>query len=354
MAEHASLHGRWGAVRNPVMEHIEDEELLRRYLIAEVTPEQQEQIQERLFVDADFLDQLLSIENEMIEDYALGNLTLSQSELFELRFLRSPERRRRLKVARQLKTHAERTKKEAALVMRPRSSWKWMALNPRFVVTAAILILAALLLWLLRDRSLLKGQMSIWQAGQNSQQQQQERLGEIVEHLTDEQSKALALRQQVSNERQRAEQLERRINILEKQLSAQKQLIARQGKDSTGRTKPSLAELQPQPLWVGQGRGLGKPNLVRIPAGSSRVLLELVLEQDLNARYRVALKDANNRVLLNLNKLKPRASANGNSLMVGVPASVLPTGDYMITVQVVNAAGQRKRVDAYQFRVQSE
>lgn len=336
------------------MEHIEDEELLKRYLLAEVSQEQQEQIQERLFVDADFLNHLLIIENEMIEDYTLGNLPLSQSGPFELHFLRSPERRRRLKVAQQLKAHVARTKKAPAIVVGPRFSWKWMALNPRFILTAAMLIMAALLLWLLRDRSLQKGQMKMLLEGQNNQQQQQERLRETIQRLTDEQSKALGLSRQVLNEQQRAEQLETRIHLLEKQLSAQKQLITRRSKDSTDRSQPSLAALQPQPLWVGQGRGTGKPNLVRISAGNSRVLLELVLEQDLYPSYRVAVKDADNRSVLNLNKLNPRSTANGNSLMVSVRANILPTGDYVITVQGVNAAGRRKRVDAYQFRVQIE
>jgi hypothetical protein len=338
------------------MENIEDEELLKRYLLADITQEQQQQIQDRLFVDADYFNHLLIVENEMIEDYALGHLPLSQVGPFEKHFLRSPERRRRLKVAQSLRDYAAHTDVAPKGVERPRPrfSWNWLALNPRFLVTAAMLIMAALLLWLLRDRSLLKGQMKVLQTAQSNQQQQQESLQDTVQRLTDEQGETLGLKQQIHNEQQRAAQLEERIKWLEKQLSTQKQELVAQHKNPPDSLRPPDLALQPQALWPGLGRGGDKANQVLIRAGARRVMLQLVLEQDSYSSYRVTVKNANQQPVLNRSNLKPRQTAEGNSLMIGVPVSSLPMGDYVITVQGVKAAGQVKRLDAYQFRVKIE
>ncbi len=320
--------------------------------MGQLTQDHQEKLQDRLFVDPGFSNQFLIIENELIEDYALGNLTFQQTRLFEQYFLRSPDRLRRVKVAQQLKDYARSMQKEPSFAghMLPRFSWKWMALNPRIVVAVTILVLSALLLWLLRDRGILQIQIRELQARQDSQQQQQERLREDMQNITEGQAENLALKQQIQDEQQRANQLEARIKLLEKQLDSRSQLIARPGKGPNDRQQQPLADLQPQQLWPGQGRNTGGPNLVRIPTGARQVLLHLMLDEDKYSSYRVELKGANNRTILIRSGLKAQQTPNGELLMVSLPARVLAANDYIVTVRGIDIGGKFRRVDSYQFR----
>jgi DNA repair exonuclease SbcCD ATPase subunit len=337
------------------MENNKDEELLKGYLLGGVSQDQQDVIQERLLDDPDFLNQLLVIENGLIEDYALGNLPVEQAELFERHFLQSPDRIHRLKVARQLKEYVSDKEKSPSIADRlpPRFSRKWMALMPRTIVAAAVLVLAALLLWLLRDREILKGQIKESQARQDSRRQ--EDLRDALQSLNDKQAENSALKQQVQDEQRRADELQAQINSLrEEQLSSRKHLNARQRNVSKDNGQQLLAELDPQPLRPGLERGTGAPNSVRIRSAARQVLLQLILEDDKYPNYRVELRDAGNRLLTSKSGLKSGETSSGKSLMVSLRTKVFTTGDYFIIVRGAGPAGQLTRVDSYQFRVQVE
>src|SRR5262245_37426750 len=77
-----------------------NENLFYRFLLGEASPDEQEQIEIRLLEDAEFQEVIQAAEFDLIDDYIRGDLNAGQVRSFELNFLNSPARRRKLEMAR--------------------------------------------------------------------------------------------------------------------------------------------------------------------------------------------------------------------------------------------------------------
>ncbi len=87
------------------------DEVLRRYLLGNVTPEVREGVEARLFSDdAIFWEHLCLVEDELIDDYVGQDLDGKDLENFERCFLSTEERRRKLHFAQALKTSPPKTR----------------------------------------------------------------------------------------------------------------------------------------------------------------------------------------------------------------------------------------------------
>ncbi len=84
-------------------QEIEDERLIRQYLLGELSEEGQAKVQDRLLCDSEFFDRLVIEENELIDDYLRGALTEEREEKFKSYFLAAPERHHKLRFAKALK-----------------------------------------------------------------------------------------------------------------------------------------------------------------------------------------------------------------------------------------------------------
>ena len=60
-----------------------NEDVLVRYLLGQLSEEEQEQIEEQYIGDGDFLDQLLVVEDDLIDDYVTGSLPAQDRLHFE-------------------------------------------------------------------------------------------------------------------------------------------------------------------------------------------------------------------------------------------------------------------------------
>jgi anti-sigma-K factor RskA len=85
---------------------VNDEALLRRYLLGELEGDELRRVEERLFLEDEFFNYLLAMEDELADDYVGGRLTPPERESFEKRFLSTPERHQTLRFARALKRYA--------------------------------------------------------------------------------------------------------------------------------------------------------------------------------------------------------------------------------------------------------
>jgi hypothetical protein len=70
--------------------------LLTRYLLGELTEEEQERVEQRYFADADYLEALRSVESDLTDRYIRRELTGTAREHFEREFLGSPAGRKRV------------------------------------------------------------------------------------------------------------------------------------------------------------------------------------------------------------------------------------------------------------------
>ncbi|MBV9211645.1 MAG: hypothetical protein JOZ52_13485, partial [Acidobacteria bacterium] len=80
----------------------EDDLTFRKYLLEELSPEEQSEVEERLFLNAESFQQLEMVEDELIDDYVYGELSPRERERFDNIFLTTPERRESLRVAQAL------------------------------------------------------------------------------------------------------------------------------------------------------------------------------------------------------------------------------------------------------------
>src|SRR5262245_2293761 len=65
----------------------EDDNRLKRFLLGNVTSEEEAQLEDRLFDDCDFVRQLAVVEEELIDDYLCGLLTDDERVRFESHFM---------------------------------------------------------------------------------------------------------------------------------------------------------------------------------------------------------------------------------------------------------------------------
>jgi CHAT domain-containing protein len=77
-----------------------DRATIKKYLLGEITGEEQlREIEESLFADEKFYEELLRVEAELAEQYARGGLTAAEREKVEDLYLSTPERRRDINFA---------------------------------------------------------------------------------------------------------------------------------------------------------------------------------------------------------------------------------------------------------------
>jgi anti-sigma factor RsiW len=81
---------------------LNSENLIARYLLGELSEEQQVAIEDRAFADQKYLASITSVENDLIDEYVRNELSPAERQRFEKQFLASAERRKRVEFARAL------------------------------------------------------------------------------------------------------------------------------------------------------------------------------------------------------------------------------------------------------------
>lgn len=121
----------------------EKESSLRAYLLGELPPDEQRPIEERLLTDSDYMELLLSLEEELIDSYLSGELSEREREQFQRLFFTSPERRRKLRMAKALKKYINKQKVSTpATSIEPEAYWWRQLLTPAWGgAVAAMLVL---------------------------------------------------------------------------------------------------------------------------------------------------------------------------------------------------------------------
>jgi len=89
------------------MSAADDNSRLFRYLLGDVTPSAQEEIERRYFSDPEYLSLVDAAEDDLIDAYVRRDLSQADRERFEGYFLRTRKRRDRVKMAEALLERAE-------------------------------------------------------------------------------------------------------------------------------------------------------------------------------------------------------------------------------------------------------
>src|SRR5262245_18895942 len=263
-------------------QEIEDERLIRQYLLGELSEDGQAKVQDRLLCDREFFDKLVIEENELTDDYLRGALTEEREEKFKSYFLAAPERRQKLRFAKALKKRtSEGAPSKPGIEERPR--WKLLfGLKgfslPRFAAGAVAALIFVVCVWVAIENARLRRRIDNARA---AQAEWLERAQRSERRLSDETERNRELAQEIERERSHSSELEREAGRLKQ---------AREG----GRAgiRGSIVSIA---LMPGLSREGDKSNRLEIVQGSSWVRLELYPEKINHKNYRAELRTREGR-----------------------------------------------------------
>jgi hypothetical protein len=320
---------------------IEDERLIRQYLLGELSEEGQEKVQDRLLCDRQFFDRLVVEENELMDDYLRGALTKQREEKFESYFLTSPERRQKLRFAKALKKRiSEEALSKPRMEENPRRKYLFGLEGfslPSFAAGAVAALVFVIGAWVAIENTRLRRQIDNARA---AQAEWLERAQQSERRLSDEKQRNRELAQEIERERSRNSGLEREAERLKQAREA--------GRAGIWGGIVSLA------LMPGLSREGDQSNQLEISQGTSRVRLELYPEKVGHKNYRAELRTREGKRIWSGNGLKSRKTASGDQVVVYLPAAILTKGDYVLMLRGVEGAENQERTGTYYFRVVEE
>lgn len=125
------------------------ENSIRRYLLGELSEDEQTRVEDAAFADADLFSLIESVENDLIDEYARGELTADEKQNFEKMFFTSDERKKKIEFARALIQLEEKKSifvKTETRATKPEEKSFWQTLvsltfKPQIAFAAVILLI---------------------------------------------------------------------------------------------------------------------------------------------------------------------------------------------------------------------
>jgi uncharacterized membrane protein len=323
-----------------------DEILVRRYLLGEVTDLEREQVEQQLMTNHQYFNLFLKIEEILIDEYVRGELSEDERAPFERHFLSAPERRDKLEFAQSLNRYiieaenqkpadVSSTDRDAA---KPPAIIGWFGQRRGWAVvtflTATILILIASTMILLVENSRTREQMRKQQASLSQTEEE-------LRQLLDEQKKRNEeLAQQLEQSQDKASRIEQElVQLKQAKSSHQENIISR------------IASLI---ILPGAVRDQGHINRVKLSNEIQLLKLELRLYGEEGNTYQADVKTVEGNSLWKSGNLRAWQRADEKIIVAGVPATRLSEGDYLITLSAAVRGGGYKEVATYYFTVLKE
>jgi hypothetical protein len=281
-----------------------DDELLRSYLLEELTGDEADALERRLLTEDDLFELSEAIEADLLAEYAQGRLAPAERERVQRRLASSPQGRERLKLARSLSILAGGDPKPSVLpFVRRAAPFQRPAL--RWAALAAGLLAAAGLAWLTLERP-------------HAYRETQERPAPVIAEAP-------------------------RAHEVPKPPPAPAVAPA---------PEPVKAVFQ---LALTSLRGSEAAEKLRVPAGTGIVELQISVEgmEDLES-FHLTVRNRKAETIRELTGLKPKSLSGARALVVDLPAERLPAGKYEIQVQGLAPGGEPEDLSPLEVEVVRE
>ena len=319
---------------------LNNEDLIARYLLGELSEEQQIEIEDRAFADKNYLASITAVENDLIDEYVRNELSGAERQRFEKKFLASAERRKRVEFARALAGVMSEAVVSRRVVVEKTSSWRdaiyafinglTPAARIAFVSAVPLLLIGAgyLSIETLRLRSELRELRTANQAQRDAQQQA----------LQLERRRNEELNAQLNQEKQQREQTDESLREL-----------SEAGDAVNPAPRPVIAALT---LLPGLTRGGdNKPSLV-LPEDARLVRLQIGIDpEEQYKKFAVELRTLAGRQVWTRENLNARNRRGARAVGLTLPATALKAGEYELRLQGVNDSGGAEDIGFYYFDV---
>jgi hypothetical protein len=326
-----------------------NEQVMSRYLLRELSEEERARIEEQFFADDDFFEQLLAVEDELIDNYARGELPPQERKQFERYFLASPGQRRRVELARMLMEVASCAPvAEAPAPAQPTpkaASWWRSALGslrasgpvPGWALAALLLFIAlgaglGGVVWRLRH-----------QLDELRAQQTPGPIQDLQAQLAQERARQGQLTTELERERTKSARLEQDLAQLRAQETP--------GPKTVSPPEPPASSVFSLALIPVRMRGSGSESKVILRPGISLIELKLKLPAVNYQSYQASLQTAEGTEALSLPGLKAQTRDGGRWVIVKLPARELAVGDYQVKLSGLAPGGGLEPVGTYFFGV---
>ncbi|HEV2991889.1 MAG TPA: hypothetical protein VG759_25860 [Candidatus Angelobacter sp.] len=245
---------------------------LVQYLLGKLPSERLESIEQRILLDDDFHQEAKIAEEDLLDDYVNGELTLEDRRLFETNFLTSSLRQQKLQFALALK-------KKCATAQPPVHFFPGWQRSPYLYACAALVIVVAVLASL------------NYRLARQLQQ----------EHL--------------------------QASVLTKELETARQHESAAAPGWGSQDALVVASLQPG------GARSGGLQEISVPSGVRAAQFSLPAPADLRGEALVDLLNDNNQVITTLAGVYPQKIGDKEMLIVTFPREYLPRGNYFLRVR---------------------
>jgi hypothetical protein len=292
-----------------------DEAVLRKYLLGDMSPEEQEEIELWLMSNEDAYCLLEAAEDDLIDDSFAGRLAPRDLDRFQTHFLVAPERQRKLQFSRSFRRVINAAAQPVRLEFPSRPGLlDFLRYRPAFVYATSALIVI-----------LLTG--NVWSLLKVAELQRE--LGSVTSQVTE---------------------LGRDRDDLKRQLEeSQAATLALQA--AIPPPKPSAAPvLLAMNLVPGITRSSNEIPTITLTSNASSVRFSLALLDDNFTVYRVSLMNVDSREIWTQSKVSPTAARDGKTIVLNVPAEVLSSGDFSFSLMGVPDSGTPESIARYYFR----
>lgn len=300
------------------------EQITTRYLLGELSEQEQTALEERYFRDPQAFNRVLQVESELVDAYARGQLSTEMRERFENSYLKHAARRNRVEFARALTTRID--EKEASATRAEQSSlslsWKQRLLGlfgqgPALRFAMALILVSVAL-------------AGIWILVKTQRKNQRERIAAQQPSQTP---------QQPEKQQTPAEQVA--------------QVPPETSRPSPSPTKNSAPSTVSLALTVGGVRSAdgGPTQTLLIPRETTQAQILLDLKDDSYPHYRVSLRQIGGAEILTQTNITPRRTKAGARFVFTTPARQLTSGDYALTLSGITPDGEVDDLNKSLFRV---
>lgn len=348
----------------------EEEVELRHYLLGELGEEARWAVEERLFLDGDYLLRLQAQEDELLDAYVYGDLAPGERDRVETELLSRPGRREDLKFAHALRDYLDAEVGEAAPL--PAADSAPASLPPRktsfpflpaffgrhpaaaFALAAAAFVLLALVVWQVSEAGRRRQNAPLAHAptptpGQGAPDERRPPQGSQDERASaggGAEGRPVGQRPNPP----RPPLVENGSRVGGRQTPTRTPQHGRPAPLEGGR--PSLAvTVLLLPTSVVRGGDEGKVVELSSEVGAVNLQLPIFGEDEVYSIYRATLRSGG-KTVRSWSDLKSTVTASDNIVQVRVPAELLRGQSYEITLAGVAGNGRAEELRTYSFRVQ--
>jgi len=307
-----------------------DDVAARKFLLGELTPEEQGDVEEQGFLDRDTFALIQAAEDDLIDEFLSGDLSPNEKQRFEKHFLSTPGRYGDVKVAKALQKYISQNATPSLAYGKvasetPGNSFLLNWLNTRSSTARLFLVAAVLLI----------GVAGVW----------------LVARMLRQQQNGPPIQAHQDNVRSPAEPRN-------KPTQSPVESANSQGSDSN-QPKPRGLPRQPAaPTYLfvlipgGPARSEDSTTKVRLPQANGVALFELPLIGKKSYRSYRATLERDGTVVRTLSNLKAGVLSSGRGIEIRVPAILFESEqNYRILLSGISSDGTLHEISAYYFQV---